>query len=111
MRAFPSLKEKRRYLVFEVLSGEKHGFAEVKSALLESVSGFFGQHGLAKSKLRVLADKWEYERQRGVIVAERKSVESVKAAFCLAGRVGKSAAVIRCLGVSGILKKAVAKYY
>ncbi len=111
MRAFPSLREKRRYLVFEVVSGQKHSFEEVKEALLSAVAGFFGSQGIAKLKPRLLADKWDFERQRGVLVAERKGMEKVKAAVCLASRVGKSRAIIRGLGVSGILRKAIAKHY
>ncbi|MBI2141907.1 hypothetical protein HYU15_00265 [Candidatus Woesearchaeota archaeon] len=111
MRAFPSLREKRRYLVFEVVSGQKHIFAEVKEALLSAVSEFFGSREVARFKPRVLADKWDFERQRGVLVAERKGMEKVKAAVCLASRIGKSRAIIRSLGMSGILRKAIAKHY
>lgn len=97
--------------MFEVVSGQKHSFEEVKEALLSAVSGFFGSQGTARFKPRLLSDKWDFERQRGVLVAERKGMEKVRAALCLASGVGKGRAIIRSLGMSGILKKALAKHY
>lgn len=94
-----------------MVSGKKHGFEEVKEALLSAVSRFSGSQGIAKFKPRLLSDKWDFERQRGVLVAERKGMEKVKAAVCLVSGVGNSRAIIRGLGVSGILKKALAKHY
>ncbi len=108
MRAYPSLKDKRRYIVFEIISSEKHSFNEAREAVNKAVSSFAGASGHAKSKLRLLADKWDGKRQRGIVSAERKSVELVKASFCLAGQ---SKAIIRSIGLSGILKKAISKYY
>ncbi len=111
MRSYPSLKDKRRYLVFEIISSEKHSYNEARGAITKSVSTFLGASGLAKSKLRLLADKWDGKNQRGILSAERKSVDSIKASFCLANNVGQNRAIIRSLGLSGILKKAINKYY
>ncbi len=111
MRTLPSLKEKRRYLVFEVISERKHGLDEVKKAIMDSLTSFLGASGMAKAKMRMLADKWDEDKQKGVIVMERKNLDSVKAALCMATSVSGEKAIIRSAGASGILKKAVEKFY
>ena len=111
MRSFPSLKDKKRYLVFEIISEKTHSFEEVKTAVFGAVASFLGTSGIAKSKLKVLADKWNSQKQRGILSADRKSIEHVKAALCLSDNVGESSAIIRSIGVSGIIKKAVKNYY
>ncbi|MBI2134028.1 hypothetical protein HYU11_05075 [Candidatus Woesearchaeota archaeon] len=111
MRSLPSLKDKRRYLVFEIISSEKHSFADAKEAVVDAISSFTGTSGLSRSKLRVLQDKWDIKRQRGILSGERKSMDNIKASLCLAGKAGENQAIIRSLGMSGILKKAIKKYY
>ena len=111
MRTFPSTREKKRYLVFEVISNRKHDFEAIKDALLHAFSSFLGVSGSAKAKPRILQDKWDKEKQKGIIAVERKSVWSARAAMCMATKAGDEKAIIRTIGTSGIMKKAIAKYY
>lgn len=98
-------------MVFEVISEKKHGFDDVRDAVMGAATGFLGISGAAKSKPRLLADRWDMNRQRGILVAERKGMGKVIGALCLLNRIAESPAMIRSLGVSGILKKAIKKHY
>ena len=63
----PSLREKKRYLVFEVISKGKISNAdEVSDAIWRSSLQFIGQLGAAKAGLMVLNNKWSSELQRGI---------------------------------------------
>ncbi len=111
MKSLPSLKEKKRYLVFEVIAERRAGFHEVKEAVSKTILGFVGSHGFARLKPRLLADRWDGQRQRGVIVVSRRWVDQLRSALCLVTEVDRSPAIVRTLGVSGILRRALSKFY
>ena len=107
----PSLREKKRYLVFEVISKDKvTGFDEVSNAIMESALGFLGQLGAAKAGILPLANKWNPELQRGIIKVGHKHVDGLRASLAYATKIGNREAIFRSLGVSGILKKAENNY-
>ncbi len=109
MRSLPSLKDKRRYIVFEIISEKRHGFEQVKQLVINAVSQHMGMSGLARSKPKLLQDKWDQDKQKGIICVDRKYVHNVKAALCLSNP--SSNEMIRSVGTSGILKKAIERHY
>ena len=107
----PSLREKKRYLVFEVISKEKINDIEpVSNAIWNSSLQFLGQLGTAKAGLMVLNNKWDSKLQRGIIKVSHKHVDAAKAALMFAGKIGNHEVIFRSLGVSGILNKAERKF-
>ena len=107
----PSLREKKRYLVFEVISKEKINDAEsVSNAIWNCSLQFLGQLGTAKAGIIVLNNKWDPQLQRGIIKVGHKNVDALKSALMLADKIGSREVIFRSLGVSGILKKAENNY-
>lgn len=107
----PSLREKKRYLAFEVISKEKVNDAKaVSNAVWHCALQFLGQLGAAKAGLISLDNKWDKERQRGILKVSHRHVDAIKAALALAGKVDDKEVIFRSLGVSGILKKAENRY-
>lgn len=107
----PSLREKKRYLAFEVISREKINDAKaVSNAILHCALHFLGQLGAAKAGLIALDNKWDKERQRGIVKVSHRHVDAIKAALALASKVDDKEVIFRSLGVSGILKKAENRY-
>ena len=107
----PSLREKKRYLVFEVISKEKISDANaVSNAIFHYSLQFLGQLGAAKAGIIVLNNKWNQQLQRGIIRISHKHVDAVKAALTLGTRIDDKEAIFKSLGVSGILKKAENNY-
>ena len=103
----PSLREKKRYLVFEVISKEKINDAgQVSDAIWHYSLQFLGQLGTAKAGLMVLNNKWDSKLQRGIIKVGHKHVDAVKAALVLAEKINDNDVIFRSIGVSGILRKA-----
>ena len=103
----PSLREKKRYLVFEVISKQKINDAEqVSNAVRDASLQFLGQFGAAKAGIIVLSNKWDQKLQRGIMKVSHKHVDAVKAALIFANKVGSEDVIFRSLGVSGILRKA-----
>ena len=107
----PSLREKKRYLVFEVISKEKiSDFNVVSNAVYHYSLQFLGQLGTAKAGIIVLNNKWNPQLQRGIIKVGHKNVDAIKAALMLADKIDGKEVIFRSLGVSGILKKAENNY-
>ena len=103
----PSLREKKRYLVFEVMSKEKiNDFDAVSSTIWECSMQFLGKLGAAKAGIIVLNNKWNPELQRGIIKVGHKHVDELKAALIFGSKISNKDVIFRSIGVSGILKKA-----
>ena len=102
----PSLREKKRYLVFEVISKEK--LTSMPNEEIEkSMRKLHGEIGLGGAGLIFLKNKWNKILQRGIIKVNYKYVDQLRASLCSFHRGGST---IRSVGVSGILKKAEEKY-
>lgn len=103
----PSLREKKRYIVFEVISKGQAGFQETSQAIMESLSRFLGEKELAKASPAILPDKWNKSMQRGIIRINHNYMDAAKACFCMISRVNNEG-IVRSVTTSGTLKKASA---
>ncbi|MBS3150739.1 hypothetical protein J4425_02965 [Candidatus Woesearchaeota archaeon] len=92
----PSLKERNRYIVYEVK--ERKGFDLVKSKIEDSISKFFGDFESAKANILILDD---FKDNKGIIKTNAKYVDKVKVALML-----MKDPVVEAVGVSGTIKKA-----
>ena len=107
----PSLREKKRYLAFEVISREKiRDVNSVSNTISGCVLRFLGQLGAAKAGIMVLSNKWDAETQRGIIKVSHKYADALKASLMFADKADNKEAIFRSIGVSGILRKAENKF-
>ncbi|MBS3175040.1 hypothetical protein J4440_04125 [Candidatus Woesearchaeota archaeon] len=102
----PSLKEKKRYIVFEIFNGENLSFSNVKDSIIQSYKSLFGEIGLAHSGI----DFIEYKNQKGILKVGTKNINNIKASFCFIRKINKQDVTVRSLGISGILNKARSKF-
>ena len=106
----PSLREKKRYLAFEIISKSKiKDFSAVSSAIWSSSLSFMGELGAAKAGIWVLPDKYNEKTQRGIIKVSNKYVNELKASLALIKEIDGNGAIVRSVILSGMLNKA-AKY-
>jgi ribonuclease P/MRP protein subunit POP5 len=107
----PTLKEKKRYLAFEIISNNKiKSFSKVFEAIWQSFLEFLGLLGASRAGILILPDKWNNINQRGIIRVNNKYLEHLKASLLFVQEIENNDVIIRTLGVSGILKKATNKY-
>lgn len=105
----PSLKERKRYLVFEVVSKSKlPDFSQISKTLKNTCSRFLGEIGMAKAGFYIMKDK--SCKNKGIIRMNHNMVDSVKAALTMVKDIGGVDVVVQSRGVSGILKKAESKF-
>jgi len=105
-RIIPSLREKKRYLVFEVISKKKLPYEGIPRAIIGSAKSLIGTLGTAKAGFIMLHDKYNPNLQRGLIRVNNKYIDELRASLCLIDNINNEEVIVRSIGVSGILKKA-----
>ena len=98
----PTLKEKKRYLVFEVF-GEQIDKAKTEKLIEDTCLKFLGENGYSKAGIMILRDSWN--KNRGVIKVNTKYVDELKVSMGLI----KGKTIVNTIGLSGTLKKAKEK--
>ena len=73
----PSLKEKKRYLIFEII-GIKCSLEKIKIVILLNLHDFVGEYGLGLMGI-IFLDDWQ--NNRGIIRVNNKYVDLLKASF------------------------------
>jgi len=107
----PTLKEKKRYLAFEIISKSKiKAFSEVSKAIWNATLSFAGTKGAAKMGIWVFPEKYNMTKQRGLIRVEHRSLDEMKASLTLIKEIEEQPVVVRSIGASGIMAKAEQKY-
>jgi ribonuclease P/MRP protein subunit POP5 len=110
----PSLREKKRYLAYEIISKESLDlFAEIneiEETILDASLEYMGYLGMSQAGIIVLKDRFDAKRQKGLIRVANKSVDNLKASLAFVGNIGNHEVIVRTLGISGIMKKAYDNY-
>lgn len=108
-RLLPTLRERKRYLVFEILSDKKIEQAEmVRKAVDKAMLNYVGTRGAAQAGMLFLKDK--YQRQKGMIKVNHKHVDTLKNAMMFITHIDDAEVAFRSVGTSGMIKKAEEKY-
>jgi RNase P/RNase MRP subunit POP5 len=104
LKKMPSLKEKKRYILFKVHSEEPISYENVKNAVYDSVAEWFGANDLAKANVHIVKNLWNGKNQTGVIRCSPKFVDDVKVAMALVHQIGDERVIIQSTRVSGTIK-------
>lgn len=105
----PSLREKKRYLVFEVISERAVQMQDVFRAVYDSLLAVAGEAGVAVAGVFMPSNL--YKGQRGVARVSHVSVDLLRAALCRISQVGSVPVIVRSVGVSGSLKTIRERYF
>ncbi len=105
-QVLPTLREKKRYLAFEILSEAKiDNINAVSEAIQQAIHGFIGSLGASKAGILVLQDKWNSKTQKGIIKVGHKHVDQLKGSLTLIDKINNTKTIFRSIGLSGILNK------
>ncbi|HLD86829.1 MAG TPA: Rpp14/Pop5 family protein [Candidatus Nanoarchaeia archaeon] len=102
----PSLREKKRYVVFEVLSRGSVSESDASNAIWQGCIDLIGQKGASAAGLAILHDRWHQPSQSGIVKVAHTKVDEIKTALALIRQAGQNPAIFRACGVSGMLDKA-----
>ena len=101
----PSLKERKRYILFKLFTKARVDNREVKELVTKASLQFLGELGMAKSGFQFMPETWNQNKMTGIIKVNNKFVDEAKSALALVKEAKGKPAMISCIKVSGILSK------
>lgn len=105
-----TLREKKRYLAFEIISEKPVAFDGVVEAFWSSLLSLLGELGTAHANVWFVKDAWDVTRQRGLVRCDHTAVEKVRVALALITSIEGVRVVPHSLGVSGTMEGARKKF-
>ncbi|WP_048146610.1 ribonuclease P protein component 2 [Pyrococcus abyssi] len=104
----PTLRDKNRYIAFEIISDDEFTKDEVKSLIWEASLRVLGELGTALAKPWFI--KYDPKTKTGIVRCDREYVEHLRFALMLATDFNGKRLIIRTLGVSGTIKRLKKKF-
>lgn len=104
----PSLREKKRYIAFEVQTEGKVDLEHAKKSIEQSIKGLLGDLGVARAGILFLND---WKQNRGILKVNTKYVDEIKASLALVQDIAEKKATIKSISVSGALEKIRSSYF
>jgi len=100
----PSLRQRKRYMKFEITSERKLEYYEIRDAVTNSIVSWIGTKGTARSGFRLIKNLWEPQKSEGVLQCDPKFVDDIKVALALIRQIGDSKVIFIVTKVSGTIK-------
>ncbi len=104
----PTLRMRKRYIAFEIISEKDIDYAEFSTAVWNSMLELFGEKGTAESHVWVIKNL--YDGKKGILRCKHDLVEQVRASLAFIKMIGDSKVIIKILGVTGTIKTCKIKY-
>ncbi len=106
----PSMREKERYIVFEVISEGNFSYDELSRSIWFTALTFLGELGVSSCGIKLIRNLWDERSKRGVIRCFHNKIEEVRAALTMIRKIGNANVLIHVLGVTGTIKSARRKF-
>lgn len=100
----PTMRERNRYVTFELTCGRKCSRDEMVKAVWNTLLRILGESGTAGLSLWFM--DWNEGRQRGILKARHTSMRDMRLGLAMLNKIDESKAAVRVLGVCGTLRKA-----
>jgi ribonuclease P/MRP protein subunit POP5 len=104
MKLSPSLRQKKRYIVFEVISDQKFTAVEVKKEVEQALLSFLGQFGVAQAAPLFLGEK--FKNNKFIIKINHKYVNHCVSALILIKSIKNKSVILKSIITSGTIKNA-----
>jgi ribonuclease P/MRP protein subunit POP5 len=107
----PSLRGRRRYIAYQVISEGKFIFQDLANSIWHSLLNLLGELGASKADIWIARDIYDEGKQIGIIRCSHDNVEQVRTALALIERIGDIRVVVKVLGISGSIKATKMKFF
>ncbi|MCQ1536409.1 ribonuclease P [Methanosarcina sp. KYL-1] len=105
-RLMPSLRAKKRYLPFELISEEPASRSDLVREIMASAASLLGDVTASECDIKVLG----FEEGKGIIHCSHIKVKETRAAMAALTRINGKRATLHVLGSSGTVKRATEKF-
>ena len=106
MKLQSSLKQKKRYLVFEVISDRKFLVGEIEKEIFQALLAFLGELGVAQTSPMFLKEKFNQPKQKFLLKVNNKYVKQTQAALSLIKTIKNTKVIVKSLTTTGTINKA-----
>jgi len=107
----PSLRGRRRYIAYQVISEDKFIFQDLINSIWHSLLNLLGELGASQADIWIVKDTYDEKKQIGIIRCSHNNVEQVRTALALIERIGDVRVVVKVLGISGSIKATQMKFF
>ena len=107
----PSMRARKRYLIFRLHSDSPVPFQDMKSAVWNSVLNWLGDNEAPNADIHIIKNLWNGKEQTGFIRCHPKYVDQVKMALALIHQIGDEKVIFQTVRVSGTIKSGKAKSF
>jgi ribonuclease P/MRP protein subunit POP5 len=106
-----SLRNRRRYIAFELISEEKVEFQDLSNSIWHSMLNLLGELGASQAEAWIARDIYDSEKQTGIMRCTHDTVEQVRTSLALIDRIGDTRVIVRVLGISGSIDATKMKFF
>lgn len=106
----PTLRTKKRYIVYNIISEKPIEYPDFIDAIWDSCFSLFGEMGTSNMRLWNISNLYNDKEQKGVVKCEHIAVEKVRSCLASIQVIGETKAIVKVIGVTGTLKNAQQKY-
>ncbi|MEM5802212.1 MAG: Rpp14/Pop5 family protein [Candidatus Aenigmatarchaeota archaeon] len=100
----PTLRERERYIKFQIISEEKIEYTDLEEAIWNIFLDFFGENEVGRFNLKIVKNLWNDNSQIGVMKCNHISLPKVLAGLGLISRLGDNRIIFKILKISGTIK-------
>ena len=104
LKRMPSMRSRKRYLIFRVHSGGPLDYPNVRDAVWDSMEKWLGQNELAQAEPRLIRNLWDGRQKKGFLQCSPRYVDHIKMALALIHQIGDQRVIFQVLRVSGTIK-------
>ena len=97
----PSLKEKKRYLAFEIISENKFSGKEIKNAVEKNALNFMGTLDYGKAGVMMLKNY----TNKGILRVNNKFVDKLKVSLMMIKEISNKKVTFKTIRTSGMINK------
>lgn len=98
----PTLRERKRYLAFEVLADKELSWNAIKKAVFGAMKEYVGINGLSDAGLLFVKNNGN----KGILRVSHTSLNKIRAALLFIKSIENQRVIVKSIGASGMLNKA-----
>jgi len=106
MKTIPTLREKKRYLAFKIISENMINRGELIGELLDSICLLFGDKGESEINPSLMS----YDGRYGILRCQKDRTTDARAALACINKVREGRVSILVFGISGTVRGAMEKF-
>lgn len=98
----PTLRERKRYLAFEVVAEKELHWNAIKKAIVDAMKSYVGIDGMSDAGLLFVKNNGN----KGILRVSHTSLNKIRAALIFITTIDNQKVMVRSIGASGMLNKA-----